>query len=191
METKKNIFIVITGPSGAGKTTIAAELIKRLPNAARLITTTTRERRPGEQNGIDYIFVSTDSFEEMIANGELFEYAEVYGNYYGSQKETLKRMLADYETVISVVDVAGARTIKEKLPFVITIFIAPESIDELAERIKHRGDTDEQETERRMRTARAEMATANIFDATIVNKSGKLNEAVLQTLGYIQDKVRE
>ena len=190
MKRKKNVFIVITGPSGAGKTTIAKRLLKRLPNAARLVTTTTRKKRAGEKNGVDYIFVSKSSFEKMIANNELFEYAEVYGNYYGSQKATLEKMLTHYDTVIGVVDVAGARTIKKKLPFAITIFIAPESISELTERIKRRGDTDEQELQNRIQTASDELQQAHIFDKVIINKNGKLHETIDTLLSFLENAKR-
>ena len=187
MKTRKNIFVVITGPSGAGKTTVTQALLKHIPNSTRLITTTTREKRDGETDGIDYNFVTDKEFLTMKENGDFFEYAEVYGKYYGSQKTKLKELLQKHPVVFSLVDVEGAQTIKTKIPDALTVFIAPDSIKELKTRLLKRDDTDKKDIEKRIKKAEYEMDTAQEFDVIVKNINGELDKTIQKILDCIHN----
>jgi len=185
MKTKKSIFVVITGPSGAGKTTVTEALLERMNGSTRLITTTTREKRPNEINGVDYDFITIEEFLNMEKDGEFFEYAQVYNQYYGSLKTKLSELLKNHSTVFSVVDVEGAKTIKRKLPETLTIFIAPDSIDELRSRLLKRGCASDKDTKKRIEKSKYEMNVAQEFDIVIKNINGKLEETIDNTLMYV------
>ncbi len=185
MESKKSIFIVITGPSGAGKTTITQSLLECIPDSIRLVTTTTRTIRQGEVDGIDYNFIPTEEFLRMKSHGEFFEHAQVYDQYYGSQETKLKELLKNHSVVFSLVDVEGARTIKTKIPNAVTIFIAPDAINELNSRLLERNDTNMEDIKKRIKKATYEMDVAQEFDVIIKNVNGKLEETINKTLAYI------
>lgn len=187
MKTEKNIFVAITGPSGAGKTTVTQALLEHIPNSTRLITTTTREKRDGEVDGIDYNFVTDKEFLTMKENGDFFEHAEVYGKYYGSQKTKLKELLQKHPVVFSLVDIKGARTIKTKIPDALTIFIAPDSIEELKTRLLKRDDTDKKDMEKRIKKAEYEMNTAQEFDVIVKNINGKLDDTIQKILKLLHN----
>lgn len=172
-------FIVIVGPSASGKTMLVKALLERLPNSARLITTTTRAPRPGEQNGIDYYFLSRKEFEARIADNEFFEYADVYGNWYGSSQKVLSSFVDEYDYVFAIIDVQGAKTLKKKLPGCVRIFVKPNSIDEIKNRLQtDRADMPEKELEERLLKVEQELALASTFEAIIQNKEGKFKETV-------------
>ncbi len=187
MEKEKNIFVVITGPSGAGKTTVTEALLERIHDSVRLITTTTRGKRQGEADGVDYDFVTTEEFLKMKESGDFFEYAQVYGQYYGSRKTKLEKLLANHSVVFSLVDVEGARTIKAKIPSTLTIFIAPGSINELNSRLLERNDADAEDIKKRIEKATYEMDVAQEFDVIIKNVNGKLEETIKKTLDYVDE----
>lgn len=182
MHNQKNIFVIITGPSGAGKTTVANALLRQINNSVRLITTTTREKRPGEVCGVDYDFVTKEEFLKIKDCGEFFEYAQVYDQYYGSRKTKLKELLNKYSVVLSVIDVKGAQTIKEKMPNTLTVFIAPDSINELNSRLLERGCASAEDMKKRMKKAKYEMSIAEKFDVIIKNTNGKLKKTIDKTL---------
>jgi guanylate kinase len=185
MHIKKNVFIVITGPSGAGKTTITKALIDNTADSTRLITTTTREKRLEETDGVDYDFITTQQFLEMKTKGEFFECAQVYDQYYGSRKTKLKELFKNYSTVFSVVDVKGAQKIKRKMPSAITIFISPSSINELTARLCKRTTTSETDLKNRIKKAKYEISIANEFDVVIENIDGELENTIDNALLYI------
>lgn len=185
METEKGIFIIITGPSGVGKTTVTNELIKRIPSSTRLITTTTRAIRTNEEHGIDYNFISVEEFLKKKSRGDFFEYAKVYDNYYGSENDVLRELLNKYSFVFCVVDVDGAKTIKAKLDKSIAIFISPNSIEELTMRLFSRNDTHKTDIEKRTKIAKSEIEQATMFDFIIKNKNGELQKTINNTLIYL------
>lgn len=174
----KGKLFIITGPSGVGKDTIIEGLRKAGLNFAWIVTTTTREPRAGESENKPYYFVSREKFEEMIKNNELFEYADVYGNYYGGTYGEVKQKLSENEVVFLKVDVAGAITVKSKIPEVFTIFIAPPSFETLKQRLVNRGTDSPDAIEKRLAQVKKEMKLAKNFDAVIVNKEGKLKETI-------------
>lgn len=164
---KGEVFI-ISAPAGGGKTTITSLLLKEIPNLTRVITCTTRKPREGEKDGVDYIFLSKEEFENWIKEGKLLEYAVVHGNYYGTPKEEVEKLLKEGKDVILVIDVQGMRQVKGKIKPLTTIFIIPPSIDELINRMKKRGDSEE-EINKRLNTAKQEFKHWKEYDYIVIN----------------------
>ena len=175
---KPPLLVVLTGPSGVGKdVTLQAMEAKGIP-FHYVITVTTRERRDGEIDGLHYFFKTRQEYERMKAKGELLEHAEVYGNGYGIPKSEVVEPLKRGEDVIMKPDVQGARTMREKEPDAIYIFLAPPSMKVLASRLYHRKTEDPQELTRRLKLAREEMHDLSDFDYVVVNRSNELDETV-------------
>jgi guanylate kinase len=173
----KGKFIVIVGPSAAGKTELVTALLKKIPHSARLITTTTRPRRPGEKD--DYFFISREEFEKGIQKEEFFEYAKVYGNFYGASKVVLDTLRAQYKYIFAIIDVKGAQTLKVKIPDALVVFIHPGSIEDTHRRIrKVRRDIAQDELQKRLDTATYELSLAPRFDVIVENKDGHFDDAV-------------
>ena len=126
---QSGILFVLSGPSGAGKGTICQELLRQIPNLQYSVSATTRKPRLGETNGINYWFKEKDEFEEMIKNDLLLEYAEVYGNYYGTPKEQVLKVLKSGKNVVLEIDPQGAMQVKAKFPEGVFIYILPPSLD--------------------------------------------------------------
>lgn len=182
----KGKLIIIAGPSASGKTELVKRLIVEMLNSARLITTTTRQPRLGEAN--DYFFINRAEFEEGIRSGDFFEYAEVYGNLYGVSKKVLATFMERYEHVFSITDVQGTQTLKSRIPEALTLFIKPDSIDDIRRRIlKERGDIPSVELEKRLETASYEISQAPAFDVVIDNKEGKFEEMVQNVIEVLKD----
>lgn len=171
-------IIVLTGPSGVGKTTVAQRLMARLPRLKKLVTCTTRTPRDGEVAGVDYHFFSKKEFKAMIARNELFEWANVYDHFYGNRTADVEKIVQEGFDVLMVIDVQGARTVKKTWPNAFTIFLVPKSEMELRERIAGRGNIEQEELQRRLQAAREEMTFAKEANAVIRNPQGKLDETV-------------
>ncbi len=174
-------FIIVTGPSAAGKTTVVEALLKRLPSSARLVTTTTRAPRPGEIDGRDYHFLSRDDFERRRDAGEFLEWAENYGRLYGSSGVELDKLLAVHPLVFGVLDVQGAAAVKQARPDALTVFLDVGSLDEIDRRLGSRPGTTPEDLAKRLATARRERSLAGTFDRVVVNHDGRLEET-LRTL---------
>jgi guanylate kinase len=167
---KGNVFIVCA-PSGAGKTSLVAELLRRDRNVRLSVSHTTRLPRPGEQEGRDYHFVSRPAFEAMIRRGEFLESAEVHGNLYGtSQKWIDEHRTRDVDIVLEI-DWQGAQQVRRLIPEAIGIFILPPSPDTLRRRLIDRGQDSDPVIERRVQAARGEIAHLAEFDYVIINSS--------------------
>ncbi len=164
------LLVIFTGPSGAGKDTLAAALSSRPgSNIGFAVTATTRPPRVGETDGRDYHFVSDAEFERMIRDGEMLEHAIVYGQHKGVPLSSVRRVLHEGKDVLLRTDVQGARFIKAQVPGAVTVFIAPPSREELERRLRERdSDTDDQ-VALRLKTASEEMNAAGEFDHTVVN----------------------
>ncbi len=162
-------IVVLSAPSGTGKTTIALKLLEEMKTLKRIVTTTTRIKRPNEQDGIDYDFVSKETFERMIKNNEFIEYANVYGNYYGTPIKSVKKLTEQGLDALLVIDVQGAKSIKSILPYALLIFLMPPSLEELYTRFKNRGFEDKNALER-IESAKREIACAKYFDFIVVNR---------------------
>jgi len=152
--------VIISGPSGVGKSTICKELVRRLDNAYLSTSVTTRAKAPSEVDGEDYWFISSEEFEQRIQKGLLLEYAEVFGSFYGTAKDKVVEALEAGKTVILEIDVQGAKQVKVIYPEAIMIFILPPSQRELAERLDGRGREDAEAAEERLDEAGAEIAAA-------------------------------
>ena len=181
-------FIVIVGPTASGKTVLIAEMLKRLPNAARLVTTTTRPPRPGEKDGVDYFFISREAFEEGVQNGEFYEHAEVHGNLYGPSRKTVASILRKVDTVLATLDVQGARTLKRMDPSVRALFLRPGSLTELEQRLRReRPHCTDGEIRTRLATAERELEVAGEFDHIIENIDGQFELTVTQALFFVNE----
>ncbi|KAB8143992.1 guanylate kinase [Chloroflexia bacterium SDU3-3] len=179
------LLVVISGPSGVGKDTVLMRMRELGFPFHFVVTATSRARRPSERDGYDYHFVSEERFRDMIAGDELLEWAEVYGHYKGIPKSEIRQAHASGRDVILRIDVQGAATMRQLVPGAIFIFIAPASIDELRNRLRWRRTETDDEMERRLGVAMAEMEQVRNFDYVVVNREDKLDEAVGQIRSII------
>jgi guanylate kinase len=163
-------LIVLSAPSGAGKTTLCSRLLVDFPSLKLSISTTTRAPRGNEQNGIHYHFVDTATFEREIRDGFFAEWANVHGNYYGTSKKTLEEFFRAGFSVLLDIDVQGAASLKKSYgPRCTTLFIAPPNLAVLESRLRARGTDSEESIQRRMQNASREMARSSEFDQHLVN----------------------
>lgn len=166
---QQGLLIVVSGPSGTGKGTICRELLRSNPQLKYSISATTRQPRVGEVDGVNYLFVAKDKFQTMIHNDDLLEWAEVYGNFYGTPRQyVLEQLNSGYDVVLEI-DTQGALKVKDKVPEGVYIYIIPPSLDELADRIHKRG-TDSLETiKKRLNCAGSELTQAQNYHYIVVN----------------------
>lgn len=167
MKSRGKVFI-ISGPSGAGKTTIAEAVLKELKDIRKTVSCTTRKPRKGERDGKDYRFLTKGEFEKLIEEEAFLEWASILGNLYGTLKADVNSILGDGKDALLCIDVQGAKQVKEKLPRAISIFILPPNLGELKERLIKRGE-EEKEVERRLRLARKEIREIYRYDYYVVN----------------------
>ncbi|MFN2362239.1 MAG: guanylate kinase [Marinobacter sp.] len=168
-ESEQGTLYVISAPSGAGKTSLVGEMLRQDGKLGVSVSHTTRPMRAGEQDGVNYHFVSRDEFEAMIARGEFLEHADVFGNYYGTSQVWVKQTLAMGQDVILEIDWQGAEQIRRLMPGCVSIFIVPPSSDALEERLTGRGTDAPEVVERRLKEATDECAHAVEFDYLVVN----------------------
>jgi len=164
------LLVVLTGPSGAGKDSLLAKLRARSESHHITVNVTTRAPRPGEQEGVDYYFVSKQEFGRKLRDGELLEHAVVYGQEKGVPRSPIRNALASGQDVLLRTDIQGARTIKRLVPGAITIFVAPPSEAELKRRVRERGGDSEEQIRVREEIASQEMGATQEFDYTVVNQ---------------------
>ena len=176
MTTDKAKLFVIAAPSGAGKTTLVKALVTRNPELRFSISYTTRQKRRTEVDGVDYLFVDVEAFEQLKQQGELLEFAEVFENFYATSRSQVEKHLADGQNVILEIDWQGARQVRASMPECITIFILPPSLEELERRLRDRRTDSPEVIERRLRDALQDMAHWDEFDYVIIND--KLEQAV-------------
>jgi guanylate kinase len=162
-------LIIVSGPSGAGKSAISAGVLEQLPRLRFSVSYTTRTPRGGEQNGIHYHFVSREEFDGLVRNGEMLEWAEVYGNFYGTSKKMIDEALTAGDDVLLDVDVQGARTICRKRPGAMSVFIMPTSYGVLRERLEQRKLDKAYVIEQRLRVANEEIRQFADYDYLIIN----------------------
>jgi len=178
--SSKPLFVVLSGPSGVGKDA----LLTRMKELGRpfhyVVTATTRLRRPREKEGVDYHFVSHQEFQQLIDKGQLLEWANVYGNYYGVPKAEISQALSKGIDVIVKVDVQGATTIKKILPQAVFIFLMPPSMEELERRLKQRRSESSLDLALRLVKASEEVRSLALFDYVITSYQGKINDVISQ-----------
>lgn len=171
-DARRGRLLVLAGPSGVGKSSVVNALRSRLPELYFSVSATTRDPRPGEVDGVDYRFVGADGFAKLIEAGELLEWAEIHGGLQrsGTPRAPVEDAIEAGRPVLVEVDLHGARSIKAALPDSITVFVAPPSFEELARRLRGRGTESEAQYQRRLETAREELASSGEFDVVIVNE---------------------
>jgi len=163
-----NLFI-ISAPSGAGKSSLIQALLKRHADMQVSVSHTTRASRPGEQDGVHYHFISVEQFKALIAQDEFFEWAEVFGNYYGTAKSTISASLSQGIDVFLDIDWQGARQIRQQAPSAKGIFILPPNLAELEQRLNQRGQDSAEVIAKRMAQAQSEMSHADEYEYLIIN----------------------
>jgi guanylate kinase len=189
-KNKKAKVVVISGPSGVGKSTICEELVRQLKDVYLSVSVTTRPKSDAEVDGRDYWFISDKEFQQRIDNGLLLEYAEVFGNMYGTPKNKVDEALASGKTVILEIDVQGGKQAKMVYPDAVMIFILPPTQKELAERISHRARDNSEVVEERLEGAGAEIAAAwQYYDNMVINED--LQQAVKECVQIIKSPERK
>jgi len=177
-------LFIISAPSGAGKTTLCTEVMKRFKDITYSISYTTRKPRNGERDGIDYYFITKEEFKRKIENNKWAEWAEVYGNFYGTSAEFLNTCLASGKRILLDIDVQGTMQIKKLYPDSITIFIMPPSLETLRARLEARDTDTRQVIERRLETAKKEMEKKDLYRHVIIND--QLSRAVSELIKIIE-----
>ncbi len=183
---RRGILLVLSAPSGAGKTTLVKALLARDPSLRFSISYTTRPPRPGETDGKDYCFVDRDRFRQMVAAAEFLEHAEVFGNFYGTSRAQVEDLLAGGHDVLLEIDWQGARQIRANAPDCRTVFIMPPSVTELERRLRTRATDSEDVIRRRLGQALDDMGHWAEFDFVVVNEV--LQEAVDGLIDILQGK---
>jgi len=167
---KKGAILILSGPSGCGKSTLLKKVYEEIEDYYFSISTTTRDPREGERNGVDYLFVKKEEFEEDIKNGQFLEWAEVHGNYYGTSLKPIKKALEEGKLVIFDIDVQGHKIVRKKLDKVVTsVFITTPSLDELEARLKNRDTDSSTVIARRIENAKHEIKSFQKYDYFVEN----------------------
>lgn len=177
------LVVVVAGPSGVGKGCVHRAVRDALPDSALSVSVTTRAPRPGEVEGVDYRFVDRPTFERMIEEHDLLEWAEYAGNLYGTPRTPVAAQVAEGRVVVLDIEVQGAVQIKETLPGALLVFLTPPSFDELERRLRGRGTEDEDTVRRRLAVARQEVEASDAFDVVVVNDD--LDRCVAEVLHHI------
>ena len=182
---RRRRLTVLAGPTAVGKGTVSAYVRERYPQVWLSVSATTRPPRPGEVDGVHYHFVSPERFDEMVRDGDLLEWATVHGRHrYGTPRGAVEQALADGRAALLEIDLQGARQVRETMPQARFVFLAPPSWDELVRRLGGRGTEAEEERERRLATARDELAAETEFDVTIINDDvARASAALVQQMG--------
>lgn len=179
--------IILSAPSGAGKTSLARELIARRPNLALAVSHTTRRKRPGETNGVDYHFVNQRQFDRMIKAGDFIEYAQVFGHHYGTSARAVEQLMTRRKHVILQIDWQGARAVRRQFPHTRTVFLMPPSLTALEQRLISRRRDDAAVIKARMRAARSEMSHKDEYDYIVVNDRFEHALRELETIAQAMD----
>jgi guanylate kinase len=180
--TTPKVF-VITGPSGVGKGTLIRGLLERMPELELSVSATTRAPRPGEQDGVDYHFLTPEQFESRIQAGDFVEHAEYSGNRYGTLRSELERRLADGPGVVLELEVQGARQVRSAMPEAVAVFIAPPSEAALRARLVGRGTDSPEQVDQRMRTAERELEAQPEYAHVVVND--RLEQAIDELVSVV------
>ena len=169
MSERAPVVIVVSAPSGAGKTTVVARVLREVPGLRFSVSHTTRPPRAGEREGVDYHYVDRPTFERLRADNKLLESAEVHGNLYGTGRAEIERARSEGVDVLLDLDVQGAAQVRERMKDAVTVFILPPSYQELEQRLRRRGQDDEETIERRLAAAAREIGAFENYDYALVN----------------------
>jgi guanylate kinase len=165
----RGLLFIVSAPSGAGKTTLVERLVEQVPGLRMSRSYTSRAAREGETPGVDYNFVTRPRFEEMVASGDFLEWADVFGNFYGTCASDTERLLAAGDDVVLVIDVQGARKVRQRGVETTTVFVMPPSFGVLERRLRGRSKDDEAAIQRRLQVAREEVASFTEYNYLVVN----------------------
>ena len=179
---KQGILIVLSAPSGCGKTTVSQILKERNKNIWESISVTSREKRKGEQDGVDYYFVTQEQFQQDIQKGEFLEYASFAGNYYGTPKTEVEKHLNQGQDVLLVIEIQGALQIKEKVPHALFIFLLPPSMKELKRRLESRNTETKEQVMKRFETAYREINEMPKYNYVVVNDDAHVAASKLDAI---------
>ena len=177
---RRGMLFILSSPSGAGKTTLAKRLMEADPDVTLSVSATTRQPREGEVDGVDYHFVTKDTFAKMVVDGEMLEHATVFDNYYGSPRAPVEKVLSEGRDVLFDVDWQGAQQIRDSMKNdVVSVFILPPSVEELESRLRNRGLDDDATIRKRMDKSLAEMEHWPEYDYVLINSELKACESQL------------
>ena len=176
-----SVFI-ISAPSGSGKSTLVHRLLATVPGLTFSISYTTRPPRPSEKNGVDYVFIGREEFEARLARGEFLEHAEVFGNYYGTNQDSLERAMREGCDLLLDIDVQGARQLKVAYPEAISVFVLPPSREVLEQRLRSRSQDSEEVIQRRLHGAAAEVRNYSQYDYVLINREIEESTSRLATI---------
>ena len=178
---------VITGPSGVGKGTLIAELLRRVPGLELSVSATTREPRDGEEDGRDYYFLDPEEFDRRAREGEFLEHATFSGNRYGTLRSEVERRVGSGRSVVLEIEVQGARQVRAAMPESVQVFIAPPNPEALRERLRRRGTDSAEQIDQRLRTAGLELAAQEEFEHVVVND--EIERAADELEGIVRDEL--
>ncbi len=184
------MLVVVSGPSGVGKSTIVAELAKRHPQVVPIVTATTRHRRDDEQDGVHYHFMTPTAFDRLRDEGGLLESAEVHGHWYGTPLDQIRGILRAGRDAVLTIDPQGARAVRQAVPDALLIFVMPPSMEVLDDRLSQRGSEDPASQALRRHNAANEIAAAADYDEVVVNETGHAGEAADRIWEVIQAEAR-
>jgi guanylate kinase len=194
--SQPGLLIIVSGPAGSGKTTLCERMLAEIPELWRVVTSTTRQPRGGEQDHVDYYFFDHATFEEKIADGHFYEYAHVHGNIYGTLKSEVQDKLAAGTDLLLNIDVQGAAQMRQNAqndPLlqgrVVTVFIMPRSLEELEQRLRGRATDSEEQIQRRMQVASDEMQQHELYDHTILSGTRYEDFEALQKI-YLAEQAK-
>lgn len=200
IEHRKGILVIISGFSGAGKGTVVHAMMNRYPGRYKLsVSATTRQPREGEKEGVDYFYVTKDHFEHMIADGDLLEYAQYVGNYYGTPRKYVEEQLNAGYNVILEIEQQGAFKVKKAFPDAVLIFLTPPSIEELERRLRGRHSESEEVIQDRLAQAAIEAENIELYDYIVINDDvdgcveslDRLIASVQQKTRFNQDRISD
>ena len=183
--SEKGILLVISGPAGTGKGTVVSNILARSDDYALSVSATTRAPRYNEVDGVQYHFLTRAQFEQKIEDGQMLEYAEYVGNYYGTPRERVMEMLETGTNVILEIEVVGAMKIKKLLPDAVTVLLLPPSFATLEERLRGRKTNTEEDIQNRLQQAKLEIGNFASYDYVVINEDGASDDAALKIISIV------